>query len=227
MMEKFKEYLVPLSILGAGVVVAASILFLGQKSGLVGPANQALAPEENQFQIIDQAVGVEGDPVLGNPDAKLTMIEFSDFQCSFCKRHHEQTFPELKAKYFDPGLVKLIFKDFPLAFHENAQPAAEAGQCAFEQGKFWEYQDKLFENQEKLDKTSLKKYAGEIDLNQARFDSCLDSGKYRQRVNDDAALGQKIGVKGTTSFLIGDTLVDGAYPFAAFEKVIEEKLKEL
>ena len=226
--SKLESYLVPISIVVAGLIIGASLLFLGQN----GPVNTESLPSgppaaADQFQKVKltEEIDASQDPVLGNPEAVLLMVEFSDFQCPFCRRHHEQTFPELKAKYFDTGKVKLVFKDFPLPIHENAQAAAEAGQCAFEQGKFWEYQDKLFDNQEALAKDGLKKYAGELGLNQAQFDVCLDSGKFRQRVKDDVALGQKLGVNGTPGFLVGDRLIEGAYPFSAFEAAIEEQLK--
>lgn len=232
MNEKIQPYLIPLSIVAAGGLIAGGIFLSGQKIGLVSqePA-VTLAPENEggpgaeQFRQIAEKIEIDSDPLLGDPAATVVMIEFSDFQCPFCKRHHQETFPELKSKYLDTGKVKLVFKDFPLPFHENAQGAAEAGQCAFEQGKFWEYQDKLFANQENLDKKSLKQYAQELGLNQTQFDDCLDSEKYRQAVRNDIAAGQRVGIQGTPSFVINDTLVDGAYPFSVFESVIEEKLK--
>lgn len=234
-MDNKQNYLVPLSILGAGVIVAASILLLGQKNGLLNlpsksnnppPSAGGGAPNPPGFQEITSNIPIDGAPFLGSNQAKVTMIEFSDFQCPFCGSFFTGAFPELKAKYIDTGKVKLVYKQFPLTqIHNNAEVAAEASLCAQEQNKFWPYHDKLFENQSNLDKASLKKYAVDLGLNTSQFNSCLDSGQYRSKVQNDLQDGTKIGIQGTPSFVINGTLIPGAYPASEFEKVIDQKLQ--
>ena len=120
--------------------------------------------------------------------------------------------------------VQLIFRDFPLAFHDNAQIAAEAGNCANEQDKFWVFHDKLFQNQTTLTKENLKTWAAELQLDSEAFNTCLDSGKFKADIAKDQAEGQSYGVTGTPAFFINGRFINGAQPFAAFEQIIEEEL---
>ena len=162
---------------------------------------------------------------MGNPNAPLTIIEYSDFQCPFCARHSFETFPQLKKEYVDTGKVKIVFKNFPLPFHQNAEIAAEASECALEQGKFWKYKENLFENQENLGVDDLKKCAQDLGLDTQRFNSCLDSKKYETEVKSDLQEGQIAGVSGTPTFFIDGQILVGAQPFSEFQRIIEEKLK--
>jgi protein-disulfide isomerase len=174
-------------------------------------------------------VSADNDPAKGSNNAPVTIIEFSDFQCPFCARAvigAQAAMPQVEEKYIKTGKVKLVFRDYPLPFHENAQKAAEASECAYEQNKFWEYHDKLFTNQEKLAVTDLKKYAADLGLNAAKFNSCLDSGKMADEVKKDFADGQKAGVDGTPTFFVNGTKIVGAQPFSAFEQIIEAELKK-
>ena len=109
-------------------------------------------------------ISIEGEPVLGSPDSPVTLVEISDFQCPYCGKFARETFPQIEKEYIDTGKVKAVFKNFPLPAHTYAQKAAEAGECANEQGKFWDYQEKLFANQNALSITDLKKYAQELGL---------------------------------------------------------------
>ena len=118
----------------------------------------------------------------------------------------------------------MVFRDFPLAFHNNAQIAAEAENCAADQGKFWEYHDKLFENQKALDKESLIKYSGELQLDNAKFTTCLDSGAHTEDVKQDMAEGQAVGVTGTPAFFINGRFLNGAVPYEQFAAIIDEEL---
>jgi len=179
-------------------------------------------PSSDSNKKID--VSIDDDPVKGDKNAPVTIIEFSDFQCPFCGKFFKETFGQIDEKYIKTGKVKMVFRDFPLSFHENAQKSAEAAECADEQGKFWEYHDMLFENQEKLSVEDLKRYAVELGLDKDKFDSCLDSEKYKDEVKKDFSDGQKYGVSGTPAFFINGKLVSGAQPFSAFEKVIEAEL---
>jgi len=170
---------------------------------------------------VDVAIG--NGAVLGNQDAKITIIEFSDFQCPYCEKFYSETFPQLKKEYIDTGKAKLIFRNFPLSFHENAMPSALAAECAKEQGKFWEYHDKLFENQQALDSSSLKKYALDLKLEINKFNDCLDNKKYQSEIQQDIQDGQSAGVTGTPSFFINGIPLEGAQPFSAFKQVIDSQ----
>ncbi|MFH1326849.1 MAG: thioredoxin domain-containing protein [archaeon] len=169
-------------------------------------------------------VEIDDDDVLGDEDAPVTMIEFSDYECPFCGRHFTQTYNQIKQAYVDTGKVKIVFRDFPLSFHQSAQKAAEAAECAGEQEKYWEMHDKLFENQQSLDISSLKRYAQEIGLNSAEFNACLDSGQMAAEVKKDFADGQAVGVRGTPAFFINGKLLSGAQPFSAFQQAIDVEL---
>jgi protein-disulfide isomerase len=168
-------------------------------------------------------VDVDDDPARGPENALVTIIEFSDYQCPFCKRYVDQTLPLILDTYGDR--VRYVFRDFPIArSHPQATRAAEATQCAYEQGRFWEYHDLLFQNQGRLDEASLREHAGSLGLEQSTFDQCLESGKYSQEVQDDFTDGQAYGVTGAPTFFINGRKLVGAKPFPTFQEVIEEEL---
>lgn len=169
-------------------------------------------------------VSPDGDPVKGRPDAPVTIVEFSDFQCPFCGSFFEQTLPQIEEKYIRSGKVNLVYRDFPLDFHKNAQKAAEAAECANAQGRFWVYHDKIFENQNALDADSLKKYAKDAGINVDKFNKCLDSGEMAREVQKDLNDGLLMGVEGTPAFFINDVKIVGSQPYSVFEQVIESKL---
>ena len=182
-------------------------------------------------------ISVDNDPVMGNPDAPITIIEFSDFQCPFCARFYTQTLPLIYEEYIDQGKVKLVFRDYPIqSIHPNAVPASVASECANEQGKFKEMHDILFDNQnewnkqETVDALSLfSQYATEIQLEQETFDSCLTSGKYIEEIKKDLDDGREYGVTGTPGFFIGNDQIgyvklSGAQPFDSFKKIIDAQL---
>ncbi|MEK6891326.1 MAG: thioredoxin domain-containing protein [Nanoarchaeota archaeon] len=168
---------------------------------------------------------VDDDAVLGSPTAKVTIVEFSDFQCPFCEKFYSETFSQLKTNYIDTGKVKLVFRDFPLTqLHPMAQKSAEATECTRAKGgdtAFWKMHDKIFENQGSLSIDNLKKWSKEIGYN---IDTCLDSGEKAAEVNKDAADGDSYGVTGTPSFFINGRVIEGAYPYASFQQVIDEEL---
>ena len=182
-------------------------------------------------------ISVDNDPIIGNPDAPITIIEFSDFQCPFCARFYTQTLPLIHEEYIEPGKVKLVFRDFPIqSIHPNALPASVASECANEQGKFKEMHDVLFENQnewnrqETVDALSLfSQYAEEMQLEQEVFDSCLTNGKYIEEIRKDLRDGQKYGIGGTPGFFVGNDEIgyvkmEGAQPFESFKKIIDSQL---
>ncbi len=186
----------------------------------LGGTNQPQAPEP----VVDMKKLVDDDPVFGDPKAPVTIIEFSDFQCPFCGRFYTQTLPQIKKDYIDTGKVKLVYRDLPLPFHEFAQKAAEAGECADEQGKFEEMHDKIFDNQASLSVDNLKIWAQQIGLDANKFNSCLDSGQMAAEVAKDLADANAVGASGTPTFFINGKRLVGAQPFAAFKTVIDQEL---
>jgi protein-disulfide isomerase len=169
------------------------------------------------------AVASAGHPSLGSATAPVTIIEFGDFQCPFCKRA-QPTLKEVMTKY--SGKVRLVYMDFPLPMHNHALDAAKAARCANEQGKFWQYHDKLFEDQAKESPADLKATAKQLGLNTAQFDSCFDKAKYQKEIEQDVAEGRKLGVDGTPSFYIDGRPLVGAVPLENFEQVIEDELAD-
>jgi len=162
------------------------------------------------------------DPSLGKTDAPVTVVEYSDFQCPFCLRVMP-TLKDLRTKYGDR--VRLVWKDFPLTqIHPQAFVAAQAGNCAREQGKFWEYHDKLFANQSALTADSLKKYAADTGLDTTKFNQCLDSSKFEARVQDALAAGNRLGISSTPTVYVNGRMINGAQPIEVFESVIDEEL---
>jgi len=182
-------------------------------------------------------ISADNDPIIGNLDAPITIIEFSDFQCPFCARFHTQTLPLILEEYIEQGKVKLVFRDFPIqSIHPNALPASIAAECANEQGKFKEMHDILFEKQNQWNRlntadalSSFSQYASDIEIQQDTFDSCISSGKYIEEIQNDLNDGRDYGVSGTPGFFVGNDQIGyvelkGAQPFASFKKVIDAQL---
>lgn len=182
-------------------------------------------------------VSIDNDPIIGDPNAPITIIEFSDFQCPFCARFHIQTLPLILQDYIDQGKVKLVFRDFPIqSIHPNALPAAIAAECANEQGQFRAMHDMLFDNQnewsnqETVNAVSIfSQYATTIQLDQEKFDSCLSNGKYIDEIRKDLDDGRDYGVTGTPGFFVGNDKLGyvelkGAQPFDSFKKIIDAQL---
>jgi len=162
------------------------------------------------------------DPVRGPAGAPVEIVEFSDFQCPFCGRV-APTLNRVRETFGDQ--VKFVFRDFPLtSIHPQAHQAAEAAECASEQGKFWEYHDVLFANQRALGTSDLKRHATTIGLDAEAFAGCLDSGRTRPRVEADLAAAQALGLQATPAFFINGRFLSGAQPFEAFERIIREEL---
>ncbi|MDP3976318.1 MAG: thioredoxin domain-containing protein [bacterium] len=171
---------------------------------------------------------VDNDPYLGQKDAPLTIVEFSDFECPYCKRYFSETFPKIKEQYIDTGKVRYVFRDYPIYGHQRALPAAMAAACVFEQKGsegYLKMHGKIFENQQDLSDENLKKIAGEAGANGAKYDSCVKSGKFTAEIEADQAFGGTVGVTGTPGFVVGNKFVKGAQSFAYFQQVIEEQLK--
>ncbi len=160
--------------------------------------------------------------IRGAPDATVNIVEYSDFQCPFCKKA-VATLEQLLEEY--DGKVNLEYRHLPIPSHEFAPKAAEASECAADQGKFWEYHDILFERQSSLGENSLKRYAADIGLNTTLFESCLGSGVMSPRVRADAEEAAKARVSSTPTFFINGKKVVGAQPIEQFRKVIDGELE--
>ena len=226
------KLILPGSILIAAILISGSLLYT--RTG----ASKNLAGTNLGGQQAPQAgakvnVSADDDPFLGNEKAKVTVIEFSDFQCPFCRAMWRNTLPQIKKDYIDTGKIKFVYRDFPLGFHPGAIPAAEGSECARDQGKFWEMHDKIFEEQDKqgqgtiqFGKPDVVKWASEIGLNMSQFNQCLDSGKYKAEVEKDIADGTAAGVSGTPSTFVNGRILVGAQPYSSFKALIEEELKK-
>jgi|SRR3989344_4429031 len=159
-----------------------------------------------------------GEHFKGDQNASIAMIEFSDFQCPFCAKFYRETYSQIDAEFIKTNKVKFVFKHFPLTqIHNFAFKAAEATECAADQGKFWEYHDILFERSPQLSKGDLKSYAEELGLDTGLFNNCLDSGVMAERVREDIEEATKTGVRSTPTFFIGEQKIEGAQPFSVFE----------
>jgi protein-disulfide isomerase len=216
------------NIINEELTKAETLVKNGTKPGQVYAAiiekgqTQAARPAQQQAPTAYRKVEIpEGAPSFGPKNAKVTIVEWSDFECPFCSRVGP-TLTKIKENYAKD--VRVVFRHQPLPFHPNAKPAAEASMAAHEQGKFWEYHDKLFANQKALDRASLEKYAQELGLNMGKFKAALDSGKYRAVVESDSAAGSAVGANGTPTFFINGRQFVGAQPFENFKAAIDEEI---
>ena len=185
------------------------------------------APDTQQVEQPD----IENRPMMGDPDAPITIVEYSDFECPFCQRYFQQTYPTLKEEYIDTGKVNLVYKDFPLNnIHPLAEPAAIASKCVFKLSgsdeTFFEYHDTIFNNQNVLSESNLKKWALDVGVSESNYETCIENPEIASQVQADLEEGTQLGVTGTPSFVIDGELLVGAQPISAFRDVIDSKLEE-
>ncbi len=179
-------------------------------------------------------IDVRGEPFRGSPNARVAIIEFSDYQCPFCARFTNDAYVQIGRDYVDAGKVKYIWRDLPLDMHPQARKAAEAAHCAGAQGKFWAMHDRLFQNQKALAPADLTRHAEALGLAGGEFQSCLDSSRYAADIAADIADASSLGIEGTPSFLIGLVqpdgsvevvgMVDGARPYGDFKAALDRML---
>ncbi len=254
----------PVSILFAAIILSASIFVAGsgvgnslselsktisgirggtappQGSGNAG--NVAAAPQPNP-QPAQQTTEIKGllqgaAAVQGKQDAPIVIIEYSDYQCPFCRKWFNDSKAQLDKEYIETGKVLFVYKDFPLNFHPMAPVYSEAARCAGDQQKYWEMHDKIFTEQAKfgqgtisnLTKEDVKKWGQDLGLNSSQFNTCLDTGKYTSAVQANFNEGSSIGVTGTPSFVIGKAdgtgqLIVGAQPYSVLKSAIDGLLK--
>ena len=174
-------------------------------------------------QVTRYPVTEDGDPSYGPADAPITIIEFSDFECPYCQRWHEEVWKKLVVAY--PSQIRLVYRDFPLySIHPNAGPAANAAACANEQGKYWEFHDLLFSGAEKLGEAAYRTYASALNMDLSAFQLCLDENRYEAEVTADFEYASSLGISSTPTFFINGVALIGAQPFEVFQEVIELEL---
>lgn len=174
-------------------------------------------------QIVRYEVPVDDDPAIGPEDAPITIVEFSDYECPYCRKWHSEVFAKLQDEY--PQQVRLVYRDFPLSsIHANAAPAAEAANCANEQGKFWPFHEKLFSMELGLSDEAYQKYATSLGLNVQSFQECMESNRYEAEVQADYQFASDLGVRSTPTFFINGIAIVGAQPFDVFKQVIDKEL---
>ena len=204
----------------------------GRQAPTAAPA-QAPAPAPEAQTVV---LSIDGAPIKGDKNAKVTLVEFTDYQCPFCSRHFRDTLPQIENDYIKTGKIRYILKEFPLeSIHPLAFKAAEAANCSGEQEKYWEMHDRLFANQNALAAQQLPGHAEALGLDAGKFKACLDSGKYAAKVRKDLNDAQKAGATGTPTFFLGLTdskgsevrsvrKLVGAQPYAAFKDAIDTLL---
>jgi protein-disulfide isomerase len=167
-------------------------------------------------------VSTDGDPSIGPANAPITIVEFSDYQCPYCQAWYQQTFDKLMASY--PGKIRFVYRDLPLPMHPQAIPAAEAANCAGEQGAYWKFHNALFSGQYSLGRTAYVQYASDLGLDAAAFTACLDDHHAQAEVEADVADAARLGLNGTPSFVINGQILVGAQPFEQFKAIIDADL---
>lgn len=193
---------------------------------------RAMAPRPAQSEKVQMNIG-NGWHAIGGADAPVTLVEFADYQCPFCKRFHTDAYAELKKNYIDTGKVRFVSRDFPLEFHPFALKAAEAVRCAGDQNKYWELRDALYSNAAPPNDDVIRKAAENLSLDAEDFQACLDSDKYKADVQKDASEAAKLQISGTPTFVLARSakdkldgvLIGGAQPFSAFQAAIEGLLR--
>lgn len=245
----------PTAILIGAVLISVSILFSGgiikikgfkqatsgnQPTDTLGVKQEATPAPDQPEDTGPVKVALDDDPVLGDKNAPVTIVEFSDYECPFCKRHFDQTHQQIVKEYIDTGKAKLVFRDLPLDFHQNARKEAEAANCAREQGgdtAYFKFHDEIFtkttSNGTGLSLDKLPELAKNVGLSGTLLQQCLDSGKFKEEVDKDLADASKAGANGTPTFIIGKsttngtiegTKIIGAQPYDVFKKDIDNLL---
>lgn len=233
--------LISISLLVSGGAIQIKGFNSGRTGGTAAVPTASVAPgAAAPADPTTATVSMDDDPVIGNPNAAVTIVEFSDYECPFCKRHYDQTYTQLKTNYIDTGKVKLVFRDLPLSFHDPlATKEAIAANCAREQGNdetYFKMHDAIFtkttSNGSGMTMDELYGLAPTVGIDQASFKACIDADKYKDEVAKDLADAGAAGATGTPSFVIGPSgdevsgkLIVGAQPYAAFQAEIDALLQ--
>ena len=213
--------------LGVGSTVIVKSL-LGQN------LPQPSKPQARPIPALNSPLLLMGEPALGATNAPLTIVEFSDFECSYCRRFHEKVFPQLKSEYIDTGLVRFVHKDLPLPFHPQALPAAAAARCAGAQGRYWDLYSGLFDQQNCLNCKGVLAIAAEEELDTTALKACMERESTLAVINANRSEASLHNIRATPTFVIGPTrsngsldgqIIEGAMPWDTFKSTIEEALR--
>ncbi|HLD15978.1 MAG TPA: DsbA family protein [Candidatus Nanoarchaeia archaeon] len=216
-----------------GILFIVSIFtngFSGSTAKQVVVQQDQQVPTQQQLPSQPVDIDITGEPALGDKNAPVTIVEFIDYQCPFCGRAFQQTYPIIKKDYIDTGKVYYVIRDYPLPFHTEADEASASANCANQQGKYWEMHDMLFSNQAQWSGsqnvlTIFNGYAKTLGLNENTFASCTTDKSVLDEISQDTADGSKYGVSGTPTFFINGKALVGAQPLSAFQAAIEAELQ--
>jgi len=224
-LKDYKDFYTPGAVLLGSLIISGAILFVGGEQGLVEKniPSPSLAPVVNGDKV--EFTITENDHVRGNPQAEITLVEFSDMECPFCSRFHPTALQALE-EYGDK--MRWVYKHFPLdAIHPQARPSAEASECVWEQAGdegFWKFTDAMFENQSRLGNAFYEEIAEQVGVNLSQFQTCVAERKYQDKVEQDYQQGLQAGVTGTPGSFVNGTPVKGAIPYEQLKAIIEAAL---
>lgn len=221
-----------ISILIAAVLISGSIFYnKNSGSGDNNKSNNNLAVVKNNItnKSLEEVLKIKPDfdPVLGDPNAPVTIIEYSDYECPFCEIFFNQTESLIRKEFIETGKAKMIYRDFPLEFHQYAMPTALAANCAKEQGKFWTYHDEIFKNHNNLANFNYIETAKKLGMDENKFKSCFESQKYKNQIQQIFDEAKGIGVQGTPTFFVNGQMIVGAQPYDKFKTLIEQELNNI
>ena len=216
---------------GVALGIGSTVIVQKLQGQHLAPSNERQA---RQIPALTSPLLLQGEPALGDSRAPLTIVEFSDFECSYCRRFHEQVMPQLTSEYIDTGLVRFVHKDLPLPFHPHAMPAAAAARCAGEQNRYWDIYARLFEQQNCLDCKGVMSIAAEEELDTAALQACMERTSTVALINVNRSEASLHNISATPTFIIGPTqsndslegrVIEGALPWSAFKEAIDEALR--
>jgi protein-disulfide isomerase len=224
--QSYVVLLIPLAFI-LGIVAGYLVWGRGPQGAsaaqVVTDQQTATQDSSSQSKVTRYNIPAEGYPSLGPANAPITMVEFSDYQCPYCRKWHQEVFQKLMDAY--PGKIRLVYRDFPLtSIHPEAFSAAEAADCAGEQGVYWKYNDKLFNGDPELGQVAYARYAQDLGLDLSEFSTCQNSHKYQKDVQANFDFAAKLGVNSTPTFFINGIALVGAQPYEVFKELIDKEL---
>jgi len=226
-------YSASLLLLGIGIGSGSTLLIQRWSSN---PSENQPSPLPDSPPKLNADLSVEGEPQLGEDTAPITIVEYSDFECPYCQRFHQEVLPKLKTAYIETGLVRFIHKDLPLPFHAQAQPAAAASRCAGEQGQYWSAYAALFDQQTCLECKGVVEIVASSGVNKKELKACMERPSTSTAINSNISEAQLHNIRATPTFVVGATLgngkhrgqvMEGALPWPQFKALIEQQLKAI